>query len=419
MKRDMPDCLRTGRDPNKVETKRHPFLGGGEYEKEFSSIPWNISTGRSFSVRRPLLLALEIIMYTKEGYFHADQFSVVEWNCIRHWGTLEFLKAIPVRECSSFARVPEGVTHRMVFSPEAWDLAHTARRQEYGGLTLPSVKYQEDLEIEERDKDRFIRKHPAYGMIKLHRTTGDGQTLYGSDFKHDSSIRLTLCTSKMERDHNRSWFYAQKQKFEIAMSESQWGAFLSSMNQGSGVPCTIRFDERGRIPECPYSPEVLDFKQELDVEVENIVALMDEAMAMGNELGKGKTIKKKEFKDLLAQLWEAQRTLYDRLPFLKQSYEEAMSKTTQAAAREIEAKLQMLIQAVGTEGIQKIKALGGTDRAPSLQIEGAPVDPVEEGEHRPGFRRCSDCGDQHNNLVNPLCSDCQDAFDFRGKGDKE
>lgn len=297
----------------------------------------------------------------------------------------------------------------MQFSPEAWELAHMARRQEYEEHTLPSVKYQEDIEIEERDKDRFIRKHPAYGMINLRRTTGNGQTLYGSDFKHDSSIRMTLCASKMERDHNKSWFYAEKQKFEITMSESQWGAFLSSMNQGSGVPCTIRFDERGRIPECPYSPEVLDFKQELDVEVENIVALMDEAMTMGDELGKGKTIKKKDFKDLLAQLWEAQRTLYDRLPFLKQSYEEAMSKTTQAAAREIEAKLQMLIQTVGTERIQKIKALGGTDLAPNLQIEGAPSATVEEGCLIPGFKRCSNCGDQHNCRTSSLCLDCRNT----------
>ena len=416
MKRDMPDSLKTGRDSKETKPRKHPLLGGGGYEKEYASIPWKIHKGRSFSVRRRLLLALEYIMYAKDGYFHADQFPVVEWNCIRHWGTLEFLKAIPIRECSSFAEVSKGVTHRMLFSPEAWALAHTARRQNNGGHDLPSVKYQEGIEIEERDKGHFIKRHPAYGMINLHRTTGGDQTLYGSDFKHDSSIRITLCASKMERSDNRNWFYAGKRKFEIAMSESQWGAFLSSMNQGSGVPCTIRQDEQGRPPECPYSPEVLDFKQELDTEVENIVALMDEAMAMGDELGKGKTIKKKDFKDLLAQLWEAQRTLYDRLPSVKQSYEEAMSKTTQAAAREIEAKLQMLIQAVGTEGIQKIKALGGTAQAPNLQIEQAPD---REGGLIPGFRRCSDCGDQHNDLDNPLCSDCQDAFDFRGKRDKE
>ena len=46
--------------------------------------------------------------------------------------------------------------------------------------------------------------HPAYGQISAHRVTG-GAVLYGSDFRHDGYVEITIKRSEMNRTLARDW----------------------------------------------------------------------------------------------------------------------------------------------------------------------------------------------------------------------
>lgn len=335
------------------EAKEAPVLTEGcGRAKETAGIPWNITSSQGFSIRYQLLFLLEKAMVDQDGWIGiGPYFSKAMWTCLLYWDELEFItlrKATDselASEGSHFCKARKGTTHRINFSPEAWELATRVRREHSGQCGLPRQVLQEEIK-ESRDGER---QHPAYGQLAVSRGHGSrGVALYGSNFKHDSVIQLTLSGSAMERGLNRNSFFTKGRQFEIEMSESQWAALLCSLNVGGGVPVTVRYDHsKGHIPECPYTPEVEDFRHELEGDVSDIEENLKEAYEKMELLLKGKTISKVAAREVLHNLSEAYRNVHDRLPYLKSSYEKAMGKSTEAAQREIQAKLIMLQQAMG------------------------------------------------------------------------
>jgi hypothetical protein len=114
-------------------------------------------------------------------------------------------------------------------------------------------------EIVEPTKDKWDNDvHPAFGMIGAARgSSSPGAVLFDSDIKHASTVTITLKRGQRHRDLNRDWLGTGEQLFEVEMSEAQWASFVSSMNTGDGVPCTIRatpgvYD----VPGVPYDPRL-------------------------------------------------------------------------------------------------------------------------------------------------------------------
>lgn len=90
--------------------------------------------------------------------------------------------------------------------------------------------------------DRGDETHPAMGMIGASRGqhSPPGAVLYDSDIRHGTTITVSIGTGSRRRDLNRDWLRKEKEFVEVEMSEAQWASFVSSMNTGNGVPCTIR-----------------------------------------------------------------------------------------------------------------------------------------------------------------------------------
>lgn len=94
-----------------------------------------------------------------------------------------------------------------------------------------------------------IETHPAYGMIGASRVTGR-VILNGSDFIHHNFIAIRVHTSQLHRGLSSDHQFAKDQLVELHLSESQWARFVSSMNVGDGVPCTLNYvTGKGYIPE--------------------------------------------------------------------------------------------------------------------------------------------------------------------------
>lgn len=98
--------------------------------------------------------------------------------------------------------------------------------------------------------------HPAWGMIGASRTQGTGTVLFDSDIKHQHTVRIRISTASRQRRLNHDYLHREQEFVEVEMSEAQWASFVSSMNIGSGVACTIRRRESDVVPGVPYEPRL-------------------------------------------------------------------------------------------------------------------------------------------------------------------
>lgn len=114
--------------------------------------------------------------------------------------------------------------------------------------------------------DRGEEHHPAFGVAAISRSQGSKRTLFQSDLQHNHTINLTISGAKRKRDLNSDWVHPDESIVEVEMSLAQWGALVSSMGIGSGVPVTIRrrpADKSVSTTELPYEPRMITNLEEV------------------------------------------------------------------------------------------------------------------------------------------------------------
>lgn len=109
--------------------------------------------------------------------------------------------------------------------------------------------------------------HPAFGLIGASRSQGSGAVLFDSDIKHRHTVTVTIYEAERERNLNHDRVYPKSTKgilAEVQMSEAQWASFVSSMNTGFGVPCTVRrtYDDYN-VAGLPYAPRMEESMSEV------------------------------------------------------------------------------------------------------------------------------------------------------------
>lgn len=116
--------------------------------------------------------------------------------------------------------------------------------------------------------------HPSFAVAIVNRTSSSpGAPMFQSDLLHREYITLRIETATRVRDLNHDWVHPRDGLVEVRMSLSQWGALVSSMGIGSGVPVTlVHTESSGRIPEPPYEPRMKENLVEVDGAVENLLA---------------------------------------------------------------------------------------------------------------------------------------------------
>lgn len=131
-----------------------------------------------------------------------------------------------------------------------------------------------------------VERHPAFGMIGAARVQsgGGGAVLYDSDVRHQHFVTIRLSTGARRRQLSHDHLYPEQQLVEVAMSEAQWASFVSSMNVGSGVPCTVEFTAgEGKLPGIPYAPRLKESMDEVRGAADRAASAVAEAFATYRE----------------------------------------------------------------------------------------------------------------------------------------
>ncbi len=111
--------------------------------------------------------------------------------------------------------------------------------------------------VDEHDSER----HPAWATIGASRVShggvGGGTHLFDSDVLHQHTVQVTIRQATRNRDLGRDWIHGSKDLATVELSEAQWASFVSAMNSGTGVPCTLRYTRTdGETPDFPHSPRL-------------------------------------------------------------------------------------------------------------------------------------------------------------------
>ena len=118
----------------------------------------------------------------------------------------------------------------------------------------------------------MYNQHPSFGVVTLTKSKGTSIPLFQSDIEHDQVINLSVHTASRKRDLKHDWVHPEKEIVEIQMSTTQWGALVSSMGVGSGVPVTISKVQGNRVDPPPYEPRIAANVKEVQGAFEDVLS---------------------------------------------------------------------------------------------------------------------------------------------------
>ena len=97
------------------------------------------------------------------------------------------------------------------------------------------------------------QKHPAYGLVQFSRQHGGSKKLFGSQIRSDTTIALRIFEGEVQHELSYDRYSHAKNRpiIEVVLSAAQFAELLTTMNMGSGVPCTIEYRDGKDVPPIP------------------------------------------------------------------------------------------------------------------------------------------------------------------------
>lgn len=206
-------------------------------------------------------------------------------------------------------------------------------------------------------------EHPAYGMIGAGRVSG-GTMLFGSEFQHNAFVRITLRRAVVRRDLSTDWPHAREELFEVDMSEAQCAEFVSAMNIGFGVQCTIRHVQGDFMPGLPNPEKRADqFRKELAEKLDDSLQSLNDLAGAINELKLSERAKR----ELMGYVTRSHSRLTSGVPLVTKQFHEHMETVTTKARIEINAHAVHTINALGLKTLTADAAPVLPDQKPVIQ----------------------------------------------------
>lgn len=205
--------------------------------------------------------------------------------------------------------------------------------------------YRETVEptVTETERGEQVFTHPAFGAISASRVSG-WKVLHGSDFEHQHYITIRINPSELHRHLSNDWHHPRtRAHIEVSLSEAQWATFISSLNAGAGVPCTVEHIAGQVVPGLPAR---IDRQAQFDAEARAKLSTALGAVRQAMESVRGSSLSNKAKDAILRELHTAEQNVSGNLNFVADQFAEHMERTVEAAKAEIEAHLQHRVQAL-------------------------------------------------------------------------
>jgi len=198
-----------------------------------------------------------------------------------------------------------------------------------------------------------LEKHESYALVNFSRvTSSQNHNLFGSSIKHSHTITLSISKAELRRDLNHERFFPRQEIIKVEMSQNQFAELISSMNCGSGVPCTLRRHEDRRVEDPPYRNQRQLFESEFKEDVQKIGGQLDTLSSELQQLLDEKA-PKKALKAFAEKIRIVAQDVNSNLPFVQSSFNETMDKTVTEAKGEVESFVLNRVVSLGIESLKK------------------------------------------------------------------
>lgn len=212
----------------------------------------------------------------------------------------------------------------------------------------------------EKEEEKTI--HPAFGQIEFSRiSTNAKPKFYGSELSVDHYIQLRIHTSECIRSLTGDRYHNLKTILKLRLSPNQFSELITSMNIGTGTPCTLEF----------YNQQIVEEFKEHENRKEFMHRKFQERMrefafkiAENKKIADGLIGKKNLSKSDQEQLkWHMQwivQEVQSNIPFFAECFQEQMDKVVLEAKSEIEAAILNKVTKLGLEALHSQNKLIGS-----------------------------------------------------------
>lgn len=198
--------------------------------------------------------------------------------------------------------------------------------------------------------------HESYAMIGISRIhSGADEPLFGSSITHSNCIRVRIKHATVDRSYNNDRFDAYGQSIiEVDLSLTQFAEFITSMNVGSGVPCTIAYQNGAQIARPPFINKREQFVNEFKKDTTKVAKKLDDLLAFAKSLEKKASVSKGDRTELTRMIAHVRQDINSDMPFVAQQFNEQMERTIHEAKGEVEGYVAQRTQELGLQNLSQL-----------------------------------------------------------------
>lgn len=206
---------------------------------------------------------------------------------------------------------------------------------------------------ESKEKERHT--HPSFGQLRFSRVSGSGQKFYGSELPQDHYITMEVVPSEISRDLSRDWYFGHGLPLiEVRMTSSQFSEAITSMNQGSGVPCTVEKVAQKSVEKLPEAESRKEFvHRKFKDRMIEFAKTLKEKQARAKALTAKKTLSKDDQRELNFLIEWLTTEVSNNIPFFAECFQETVDKVVLEAKSEVENAIQHKITTIGLAELHK------------------------------------------------------------------
>lgn len=209
------------------------------------------------------------------------------------------------------------------------------------------------------EEEKYCREHPSYGLLQISRINGSFDKLFGSSIENNCAIELRVKRARVEEGTHAFVFEKFNEDIvHIQMTQSQFAEAITSLNNGSGTPCTIveangesipyeeaRRNDRERFTEL-FKDKCEEVARKATHGRDTVSAILEKkSLTMGDRASIG---------NFIATMVQE---IIHNMPFMHASFNEAIEKTIGAARTEVESYARQMLHK--DHGIPLTQAIEG------------------------------------------------------------
>jgi len=196
--------------------------------------------------------------------------------------------------------------------------------------------------------------HPSFGQIHFSRVNGRS-SFYGSELEQDHFITMEVKQSEIQRGLSHDWYFAHSSPIiAIRMTSNQFAEMLTSLNHGSGVPCTIEIVNQKPVEKYPAPESRKDFvHRKFEERMKEFGNQIRENQKKATDIVKKKTLSKQDIHDLTNQLEWLTGEVERNIPFFAKCFQEVTDEIVVEAKAEVENAIQHKITTLGLNELHK------------------------------------------------------------------